>query len=102
VVLGLREVDRVRLAGNEADQALVLAQHGLVHGLLLEALGGVQLERAVYAQDVDRADLRHHVGGDQHHDLVQALLRADRPSAITSRRPAQQHARTAERGHAWA
>ncbi len=96
VVLGLREVDRVRLAGDEADEALVLAQHGLVHRLLLEALGGVKLERAVHAQHVDRADLRHHVGGDQHHDLVQAILRADRLRHHLAK-PAQQHAWTAER-----
>ena len=96
MVLRLREVDRVGLAGDQADQALVRAQHGLVHGLRLEALGGVQLERAVHAQHVDGADLRHHVGGDQHHDLVQAFLRADRLRHHLAK-PAQQHARTAER-----
>jgi hypothetical protein len=77
VVLRFRQVDRVGLARHQADQALVRTQHGLVHGLLLEALGGVELERAVHAQHVDGADLRNHVGGDQHHDLVQAVLRAD-------------------------
>ena len=94
--LGLRQVDRVGLARHQADQALVRAQHGLVDGLLVEALGGVQLERAVDAQHVDGADLRHHVGGDQHHDLVEALLRADRLRHHLAE-PAQQHARTAER-----
>ena len=96
VVLGLREVDRVGLAGDQADQAFVRAQHGLVDGLLVEAFGGVQLERAVHAQHVDGADLRHHVGGDQHHDLVQAFLRADLLRHHLAK-PAQQHARTAER-----
>ena len=87
---------RVRLAGDQADEALVLAQHGEVHGLAVQALGGVKLERAVDAQHVDRADLRHHVGGDQHHDLVEAFLRADRLRHHFAK-PAQQHARTAER-----
>ena len=96
MVLGFRQVDRIGLAGDQADQAFVRAQHGLVHGLLVEAFGGVELERAVHAQHVDRADLRHHVGGDQHHDLVQALLRADLLRHHLAK-PAQQHARTAER-----
>jgi hypothetical protein len=96
VGLRLGEIDRVGLARHQADQALVLAQHGLVDRLGLEALGGVKLERAVDAQHVDRADLGHHVGGNQHDDLVQAFLRADRFRHHLTE-PAQQHARTAER-----
>ena len=96
VVLRFRQVDRIGLAGDQADQAFVRPQHGLVDGLALEAFGGVKLERAVDAQHVDGADLRHHVGGDQHHDLVQAFLRADRLRHHLAK-PAQQHARTAER-----
>ena len=38
---------------DQADQALVGAQHGLVDGLAVEAFGGVELERAVDAQHVD-------------------------------------------------
>ena len=72
------------------------AEHGVVHGLRLQALGGVELEPAVDAQHVDGADLRHHVGGDQHHDLVEAFLRADRLRHHFAK-PSQQHARTAER-----
>ena len=78
MVLRVRQVDRVGFAGDQADQAFVLAQHGLVDRFALEALGGVKLERAVDAQHVDGADLRHHVGGDQHDDLVETVLRADR------------------------
>ena len=96
MVLGFRQVDRVGLARDQADQAFVRAQHGLVHRLLVQAFGGVKLERAVHAQHVDGADLRHHIGGDQHHDLVQALLRADLLRHHLAK-PAQQHARTAER-----
>ena len=96
MVLGFRQVDRIGFARDQADQAFVRTQYGLVHGLLVEAFGGVQFERAVHAQYVDRADLRHHVGSDQHHDLVQALLRADLLRHHLAK-PAQQHARTAER-----
>jgi hypothetical protein len=96
MVLRVREVDRIRLAGDQADQAFVGAQHRLVNRRFVQAFGGVELERAVHAQHVDGADLRHHVGGDQHHDLVQALLRADRLRHHLAK-PTQQHARTAER-----
>ena len=50
------------------------AQHGAVDGVAIKAFGGVEFERVVDAQHVGRADFRHHIGGDQHHDLVQALL----------------------------
>ena len=94
--LRVGQVDGARLARDQADQALVRAHHGVVHGVAVEALGGVELERGVDAQHIDRADLRHHVGGDQHHDLVEAFLRADRLRHDFAE-PAQQHARTAER-----
>jgi hypothetical protein len=95
-MLRVVEVERLRLACHEADEALVLAQHGEMHGLRLQALAGVQFQRAVDPQHIDRADLRDHVGGDQHHDLVQAFLRADRFRHHFAE-PAQQHARTAKR-----
>jgi hypothetical protein len=64
MVLRVREVDRIRLAGDQADQAFVGAQHRLVNRRFVQAFGGVELERAVHAQHVDGANLRHHVGGD--------------------------------------
>ncbi len=100
VGLRLGQVDRIGFARHQADQAFVLPQHGLVDRLALEAFGGVQLERAVDPQHVDGADLRHHVGGNQHDDLVEAFLRADRFRHHLAE-PAQQHARTAERASAW-
>ena len=66
-----------------------------MHGLAIEALGGVKLERAVDAQHVDGAHLRHHVGGDQHDDLVEAFLRAYRFRHHLAE-ATQQHARTAK------
>ncbi len=77
VALRVAQIERCRLAGDEADQALMGAEHGVVHRLAVEAFGGVELERVVDAQHIDRAHLGHHVGGDQHHDLVQPLLGRD-------------------------
>ena len=77
VALRVAQVERRRLAGDEADQALMRAQHGAVDGVAVEAFGGVELQRVVDAQHIGRADLGHHVGRDQHHDLVQAFLGGD-------------------------
>ena len=96
MLLRLREIDRIGLARDQADEAFVGADDGQVDGGAIEALGGVKLEGAVDAQDINRADLRNHVGGDQHNDLVEAFLRADRLRHHFAK-PAQQHARTAER-----
>ena len=41
VRLRVRQIDRVGLAGDQADQAFVGLQHGFVHRLALQALGGV-------------------------------------------------------------
>ena len=94
--LCVRQVDGGSLAGDQADQAFVGTQHGLMDGVALQSFGGIEFERGVDAQDIDRAHLRNHVCGDQHHDLVKALLRADRLRHHFAK-SAQQHARTAER-----
>ncbi len=78
VLVRFRQVDRFRLAGDEADEAFLGAQHGQMDGVAVQAFGGVQFQRAVDAQHIDGAHLRHHVGGDQDDDLVETLLRADR------------------------
>ena len=77
--MGLRvaEVERRRLARHQADQALMGAQHGAVNRVAVEAFGGVEFQRVIDAQHIGRADLGHHIGRDQHHDLVQAFLRGD-------------------------
>ena len=61
-----------------ADQAVADTELGVVHGLALQALGGVELEDAVGAQDIGRAHLGDHVRRDLRHDLVKPFLRADR------------------------
>src|SRR3954470_24243032 len=53
------------------------AQNGLVHRVGIEAFRSVELQRVIDPQYVDRAQLGHHVGGDHHHDSVEAYLRAD-------------------------
>jgi hypothetical protein len=47
MALRVRQVERARLGGDQADQALADPQRGLVDGFAVEALGGVELERAV-------------------------------------------------------
>src|SRR5215472_11787243 len=94
--LRIRQVDRTCLTGHQADQALVGSHYRAVHGVAIEAFGCIQFERRIDAQHIDGADLRNHVGGDQHHDLVKALLRADRLRHDFAK-PTQQHARTTKR-----
>ena len=77
MALRVGEIERRRLAGDEADEALMRAQHGSVHGVAVQTFGGVEFERVIDAQHIGRADLGHHVGRDQHHDLVQPLLGGD-------------------------
>ncbi len=65
-----------------------------MHRLAVEALGGVKLQGAVGAHHVDGAHLRHHVGGDQDDDAVEARLGAHRLRHDLAE-AAQEDARTA-------
>ena len=94
--LRIGQVQGRRLLGHEADETFARAQYRQMHGLPAQAFGGVKLEAPVHAQDVDGTHLRHHVGGDHHHDLVEAFLRADRLRHHFAE-PSQKYARTAER-----
>ena len=95
VRLRVGQVERLGLLGDEADQALARLHGGEVDGVAVQALGGVELERAVGPQHIERADLRHHVVGDEDDDLVEARLRTDRLRHDLAE-AAQQQARTAE------
>ena len=64
--------------GAAADEALAALHARVVHGAGVEAFGGEQLERAVLALEVDRADLGDHEAGDLAHDLVEPRLAVDR------------------------
>jgi len=77
VALRVVQIERRGLAGDQADEALMGAQHGAVDGVAVETFGGVEFERVVDAQHIGRADLGHHIGRDQHHDLVEPLLGRD-------------------------
>ena len=76
VVLGIGELHRLGLLGDQADQSFARLQMGVVDGAGIEAFGGEQLERAVAAAQIERAHLGHHVRGDQHHHFVEPDLRA--------------------------
>ena len=76
VMLGVRELQRLGLLGDQADQTLAGLQMGVVNRQRVQAFGGEQLERTVAAAQIERAHLGHHVGGDQHHHLVEPDLRA--------------------------
>ena len=62
----------------------------------IEALGREELEVVVSLHDVDRADLGHHVGGDQHNDPIEFVLGGDRRSHDRLAKPPQQNARSSE------
>src|SRR5690606_34496734 len=78
VRLRVRQVQWLRVGRDQADEALADLERDAVDGLALEALRGIELEDAIGAQDVGRADFRDHVGRDLHDDLVEPDLRADR------------------------
>jgi hypothetical protein len=64
--MGLRVVEGERpgVRRDVADQALADPQARAVHGGRIEALGGEQLEHLAGAQQIDRADLGHHLVGE--------------------------------------
>ena len=78
MVLRVGERQAFRRLRDQPDQALVGAHRGQVHRLAVQPLGGVEFELGIGAQHVDRAHLGDHVGGDVHHDAVEARLGADR------------------------
>ena len=67
----VRQIHRLGGFGDQADQALALLQAGVVDGGAVEAFGGEQLQHLAGAAQIDRADFRHHVGGDDGDQLVQ-------------------------------
>ena len=71
VVLRIVERQRPPMGGDVAHQALADPEARAVDGRGVEALRGEQFQHLAGAQQVDRADLRHHLVGDQSHDLAQ-------------------------------
>ncbi len=96
----LRVGQRQRLGrfGDQADEAFARAHGGEMDRLAVQAFGREELEPAVGAQHIDRADLGHHIGGDMNDDLVEPRLRADRLRHDFAQ-PAQQQTRSAAERH---
>ncbi len=72
----VRQVDRFRGFADQTDQAFALFQAGVVDGGAVEAFGGEQFQDLAGAAQIDGADFRHHVGGDDGDELVQPHLGA--------------------------
>ena len=68
------EIDRLGGFRHQADQALAFAHPRVVDRGAVEALGGEQFQHLAGAAQIDGADFRHHVGGDDADQLVQAHL----------------------------
>jgi diketogulonate reductase-like aldo/keto reductase len=84
IILGPRTMEQfddnvgcLKVSIDEADEAFMRAQDRSVHGVAVQTFGGVEFERVIDTQHVGRADLGHHIGRDQHHDLVEPLLGGD-------------------------
>jgi len=94
----IRQVHRLCGFADHADQALAFLKPGLVDSIGAQALGGKQLQHLAGTAQIDGADLRHHIGGDDADQLVQphlggGLLRHDLAQA------AQKQAWSATRRH---
>ena len=78
--MGLRvgERERLRLFGDQADEALARRHGGEMDRLAVQAFGGVELELAVGARHIDRADFGDHVRGDMNDDPIETRLRVHR------------------------
>src|SRR5271166_5167522 len=67
-------------------------------GFAVEPLGGEQLHSAVGANDVERADFGHHIGGYQNDDAIESRLGGDGLRHDFAK-PPQQQTRSARRAH---
>lgn len=92
-MLRIRERHRLGFPRDQAHQPLIGTHGGEMHRLAVQPLGGVKLKRVIRPRHINRADLRHHLAGDQNNDFVEPVLRAQ----IF----AHQLAQTAKQ-HAWA
>ena len=98
MMLGVGQREGLGAGGDEADEALAGLHRGQMDGLTIETLGGEQLHRPIGSHHIERADLRHHVGGDQDDDAVQTRLCGDRLRHDLAE-PPQQQTGTARRAH---
>ena len=68
------EIQGCPVACDRADQALAKLELAFVNGGAVQSFGRKELEFAARPQRIDRADLRHHIGGHQGHDPIESLL----------------------------
>ena len=76
--LRIRQSERLRALCNQTDKAFARAHGRQMDRFAIETLCREEFEPTVCAQHVNRANLRHHIGGDMHDDLIKARLWADR------------------------
>jgi len=74
--LRVRQGERPRRRGDHPDQTLTDPQPGPVHRFGPQALGREQLEDLARPQDVSRADLGDHLGGNHPHNSFEPFLRS--------------------------
>ena len=98
MMLRVGQRQRFGAGRDKADKALARPHGRQMDGFTVEALGGEQLHGAVGAHDIERADLRHHVGGDEDDDAVEARLSGDGLRHDLAK-PPQQQTRSARRAH---
>ena len=78
MALSVGKLQSFGLLGDQANETFAAPHMRVVNRLPVQAFGGEELKRAVAAPQIERADLGHHVRGDQRHHLVEATLRAFR------------------------
>ncbi len=76
--LRVRQGERSRRRGDHPDQTFADPQPRPVHGFGPQPLGGEQLQDLAGPQDVSRADLGDHLGGNDPHNSFEPLLRGAR------------------------
>ena len=98
MMLRVGQRQRFGAGGDKTDEALAGPHGRQMDGFTVEAFGREQLHGAVGAHDIERADLRHHVGGDEDDDAVEARLSCDGLRHDLAK-PPQQQTGSARRAH---
>ena len=74
MLLRIGQIDGLAPIGDEADEALALFHAQGMNRLLAQPFGREKLKGVVRQPDIDRANLRNHVGGDDFNDTIQLSL----------------------------
>ena len=76
--LRIGEIEWARMSGDVADETFADLEARRVNGGRFQALGCGKFKLPRTVHQIDGAHFRHHVGSDQHDNLVEPLLRAFR------------------------